>query len=304
MRNLYLKFQKIIITLLLVSATISLSIAQDSCYVSSRGTENGFDSYLTSFAPNTNCVNHTDFGGVAWTCNSAACFGRCVIQFYLPNIPTGYFYSSASIDLFSNPAPYSNGGQAAMYGTNECILRRITSPWNDNTVTWNNQPTTTTQNEVLLAQSSSSTQDYLNIDISNMVGDIYNDLSQNYGFMIMLTDETYYRNMIFASSDIADTSKHPRLNICFQSTSGVHEFSVNQIKLLMANYNKEIEITTVSGLNISNIKILSSDGRILNLGYQNIIQKDNNKATINIDLLARGVYFLNYSGVSRKFIKL
>lgn len=279
------------------------AFSQDTCIVTKRGTENGFDSYLTSFAANVNCVNHTDFGGVAWTCNSAPCYGRCVIQFYLPPVPTGYMYTSASLDLFSNPAPYSNGGQAAMLGPNECVLQRITSPWVDNTVTWNNQPTTTATNQVLLPASTASVQDYLNIDMTNLIADIYSDLSQNYGFMISLTDETEYRNMIFASSEVTDSTKHPRLEICFSSTTGIKPAVDNSASINFDNETNNLLISTRSHLSTSSIKLFTIDAKRVNVNLLNLLRIDNNKASINLNELSSGIYFVQVNGMTKKFVK-
>ncbi|MBK6839656.1 MAG: DNRLRE domain-containing protein [Bacteroidetes bacterium] len=67
----------------------------------------------------------------------------------------------------------------------------------ENTVTWNNQPSTTTTDEVILAQSTSGTQDYTNMDVTPIVQEMVSDQAMNYGFVLKLTNETFY-----ASTDI------------------------------------------------------------------------------------------------------
>lgn len=291
---------------LVASILISINsycLSQDTCIVTKRGTENGFDTYLTSFASNVNCVNHTDFGGVAWTCNGSPCFGRCIIQFYMPPIPTGYSYSEASLDLYSNPAPYSNGGQAAMLGPNECLLQRITSPWVDNIVTWNTQPTTTIVNQVSLPTSNSSNQDYLNIDVTNLVGDIYADLSNNNGFMIRLNDEIEYRNMIFASSDVPDTSKHPTLEVCFVKNTGIKTLPNDHFSVYFDNETNRLELSASYYPELSKIQLTTLDGRVIRTSESDIIRKESNKVSILYTNLASGIYIFRLNGIAQKLIK-
>ena len=61
-------------------------------------------------------------------------------------IPSGTEIISASLSLFANPTPV-NPSHA---GPNESYLRRVVSPWNNNTVLWEPQPDFTHLNEVRL----------------------------------------------------------------------------------------------------------------------------------------------------------
>jgi len=94
-------------------------------------------------------------------------------------------------------------------------LQRITSAWDESSVTWNTQPSTTTNSQVYVAGSNYFMQDY-EIVITKLVKDILENPSQSHGLMIRLVNENYYRRILFASSDYADSSKHPRLVIKFE----------------------------------------------------------------------------------------
>ena len=109
-----------------------------------------------------------------------------------------------------------------MQGANEAEILRVTSAWDENTVTWSTAPSTTNMNRVVLPQSSSSFQDYPNIDIAPMVQDMVSNPTSNYGFLLKLVNEVAYASMIFASSDYPDITKIPVLEVCFSTPTGIN----------------------------------------------------------------------------------
>jgi len=167
---------------------------------------------------NNNFGNQPDLLASAWTFSGTPGDLRSLIDFDLSFIPNGAAIVSADLSLFFNPTS-SNAGHSTLSGSNECYLRRVTSTWDEMTVTWNTQPTTTTGNEVTLAASISNTQDYPNIDVTALVQDMVNNPSTSFGFMFRLVTESFYRAMLFASSDNADSTKWPKLEICYVTGS-------------------------------------------------------------------------------------
>jgi hypothetical protein len=97
------------------------------------------------------------------------------------------------------------------YQSNASYLRRVTSNWSVNTATWNAQPTATTTNQVLLADSLTHDQDYLDIDIAQLISDMRADTTHANGLMVILQDEVAYARLMFASTDHADSTKRPTL---------------------------------------------------------------------------------------------
>lgn len=81
------------------------------------------------------------------------------------------------------------------------MIRRITSPWIEDSVIWFTQPTYTTINEVVLPPSVGPYDDYLNMDVTQLVRDMNQDPQNSYGFMFGLLDEHYYSSLVFTSSD-------------------------------------------------------------------------------------------------------
>lgn len=138
---------------------------------------------------------------------------RALINFDLSSIPSGATIQSAELDLYAfGPI----GAYSGHTGTaNSCWLQPITASWAENTVTWNNQPATTTTNQVSLAVSSFATQNYFNIDVTTIIANQYANPTSFYGVMLRLQTEATTNILAFASSDNANSDLHPALTITY-----------------------------------------------------------------------------------------
>jgi hypothetical protein len=157
----------------------------------------------------------TELDALAWTSGGNPLYLRGLFQFNA--IPGGGGQTpptSAYLTLYSNPTPSNGDLVHANSGTNNAFyIRRVVASWDPNTTTWFNQPATTTSGQVLIPTTSSSSLDLVNIDVTQMVRDMYT--TGNYGFMIQLQNETYYNSRMFCSSSYSDVSKRPQLTINF-----------------------------------------------------------------------------------------
>jgi len=72
-----------------------------------------------------------------------------------------------------------------------------------------------------LSTSDYFNQDYLNIDVTELITDMVNQPDSNFGFMLKLKNEQTYRSLILASSDHADSTKWPKLKICYTIPSAI-----------------------------------------------------------------------------------
>lgn len=178
------------------------------------GPKDGKDAYIRDLYPDLNNGIHSDICAAAWTNGSAPVLARSIFQFDLSSIPQGAIIDKACLTLYNNPSSTNNGGShSSRSGSNKSLLKLVTSSWSESTVTWNNQPTTTNKGAVILAKSSSENEDYLCIGVTDMVQNMVDKPAENYGFLLQVADESYYRCMVFASSDCSDTTKHPKLEI-------------------------------------------------------------------------------------------
>lgn len=158
-----------------------------------------------------------------WTWNAVGCSGgtfRSLLCFTeLSNIPSNAVIVSATLRLYgvTSDRNTSYPGAPASYYENTVVVQQVTSPWNENTVTWNTQPSTTTANQFIIPQSTSQYNWNYTNSSSELVAMVQNMVSgNNYGFMLRLQTEQHYRNMVFASSDHPDASLHPELEVTYR----------------------------------------------------------------------------------------
>jgi hypothetical protein len=152
----------------------------------------------------------------AWTSNGYPYNFRALLKFDLSAIPATATIKSAHLFLYSNPAPTTGNQVDANSGpSNAFLFQQITSPWTTSTVSWANQPTVATSNQILIPQSNLSKQD-LDIDVTSMVGSMVNN-NANYGFFLRLQNEVTYNSRIFVGSrNTSYPDKRPKIVITYQ----------------------------------------------------------------------------------------
>lgn len=176
----------------------------------------------------SNYGNMDQFNIEYWTFNGCPGAIRNFIKFTeLSIIPTNAIVTSAKIKFYgvpsSVPYPHGNSGYAGSpYNTdNNGWLRRVNSNWEENTITWNNQPAYSTANQISIPASNAQ-WNWNWADSSTalvaMVQDMISNPSSNYGFMMMLQTEEIYRSLQFASSDNANSALWPELTVTYTTT--------------------------------------------------------------------------------------
>jgi len=182
-------------------------------------TATGQDAYITDFFSTTNFGNDPDFAGIAW-CIDTGCTmpytGRTLFRFYLNNIPSTATVTSAKLLLSYNPTCFHSPspGHRDNSGSNACLLQRITAGWQDSNVTWSNQPSAVTTNQVTVPASTTQIENYT-IDITAFINDMVKNPSTNNGLMLRMETESPLRSLNFASSDNADSTIRPLLLITY-----------------------------------------------------------------------------------------
>lgn len=193
------------------------------CITLTPGPNEGQDAVLASCVScgynDMNFGSDPDLASMAWTNGSAESDLRSLMRFDLSTIPTTATVVSATLSLYFNPNS-SNGNHQ---GDNTSFLQRVTSTWDENTVTWDTQPSTTTVDEVLLPATSSNTENRPDINVTAPVQDMLADPLNDFGFMLLQQDETSYRKMIFASSDYPNAALRPSLMVCYTNNTGLSD---------------------------------------------------------------------------------
>lgn len=279
--------------------TVTYTTSASKCFSISSGKGSGQDAFLASRDVSTNYGNHPELSALTGTCSGSPCSARGLLKFDLSALPTGATNVTGTLDLWANPKPL-NQGNVAMVGTNASTISRVTTSWTESGVTWGNQPSTTTTNQIALSTTTSSTQNQLGIDISSMLNDMIK--SGNYGMLVKMNDETPGSGMIFASSDYSDTTVHPRLKVCYNSSSEIRNIIKKNSTFISPNPAKSVITVTNSENNeIGTFKIYSVEGKL-------ILQETmlNRSKEINIQGLSSSVYYcvleLNNSILIQKLV--
>jgi hypothetical protein len=262
----------------------------------------GKDAYLASGAGTYNYGHHPDLAASAGTCSGVPCNARGLIQFDLSKIPNNASILNASLSLYAGVS-YNNHGVAMSGSNNASYLQRVTGPWDENAVTWDTQPTTTTLNQVVLASSVSSAQNYTDINVTQLVKDMQ---FSNNGFMLRLQNETYYNFMQFSSGDYPDSTFHPKLNVCWKTIvnpiSGIPVLTKDKIKSTFSINPNPISETGIISFQLENslvvqINIYTVQGQKVKTLLNGIQAAGKQEIEIRpSDLgLSDGIYILNYN---------
>lgn len=200
-------------------------ITPDSCVTYQPNIQEGKDALLHGLASeaNVNYGSNAQLAGDAWTFLGTPGVIRSVFDFLGMSIPPGALLTSASLDLYAWDQTGGLGQHSTLSGSNEGWLRRVTSPWDQYTVTWNTAPSIDTVGQVALPASTSPTQNYLNIDVTALVQLMLDDPAGSHGFELRLQNENYYRLLNFCSSDHMNYALHPALTVCYDIPTSVAE---------------------------------------------------------------------------------
>lgn len=183
-----------------------------------------------------------------------------------------------------------------MDGSNSSYIQKIIESWDEFTVTWATQPNTTSQNQVSIPATNSGNQDFIDIDVTNIIKDIVADTSNGHGMMLKLESELYYRGLVFASSDHPNSDLHPELKIVYNENLGLNE---NKSKMINVFPNPTSDKVFISGIQMeSKLNIYNSSGMLISTQ----VIKDNDEAisTINFDY---GLYIFQIISDNEVFTK-
>jgi hypothetical protein len=184
------------------------------------GPDEGQNTLVTSdlYAPYNLNANPDIYAGT-WTYagqGGETGIGRTYLKFIgLDGMPDSATIVSAKLSLYG-----ISSGVAAPQGNttgidNSAWIKRLTTDWNPDSVTWNNKPSEVEMDKVGVPASTSVwNNDALNIDVTQLVDDLLND--QNYGFVLEGQTEEIYRSMSFASCKVSDPSKRPKLIVVYK----------------------------------------------------------------------------------------
>ncbi len=180
----------------------------------------GKDAVLSYYYSNMNYGDEEDIHLYAGTISGAPNHNRVVIEFDLTELPVDASIDNALLSLyFNNSSVYStaHNGPAGYTGATDFEIYRITTPWEESDVNYDSQPAYDDARKILVPGATTGTQDFLNINVTELIRETQLNRSSSHGFLIKLVDETPYRMLLIASSDHPDATVRPKLEI-FYST--------------------------------------------------------------------------------------
>lgn len=176
------------------------------------------DAVFGLIVPDNNYGKIEDIHIYSWTQGGELNVNRVLIDFNLDKIPSTAIVDSAFLSLYYNSESAYNkiNGKKGSQGQDKIVIQRVINEWNEQDVTWNKQPETTTQNQVVIEKKEDNLADYTNIDITGIIQDMVKNESGRFGIMVRHQEEVPYNVVFFASGDHADKSLHPKLEVFYR----------------------------------------------------------------------------------------
>jgi hypothetical protein len=234
--------------------------------------------------------NHGDresLTAYTWTQGGERINKRAFLAFDYSAIPEDVTILSAKLSLFYNPTdPIESWDYHS--GENDMFIQRVTSAWEEHTIVWENQPSTTAEHQVELPPSTIPTQDYPDIDVTDLVIDMTGPSAENNGFMIRMADEiNYYKGVLFASSDHTNSALHPTLTIVYELGNSVQEGEPAFIYKLFPNpATRTVTVELGADIDVS-LELINAQGQLVRK-----IKSIHSPEIIDVSSLMAGTYIV------------
>ncbi len=258
----------------------------------------GIDAHVDDLNSGTVDVNYPIVNAGYNTVGGTPTLSHNFMQFDLSAVPAGATVVSATLSLYHSTV-YSHSTSTS----NEELLAKVTQAWNENTITWNTQPTFSATDTIHIGNTTIG-DDKTSINLAPFVQDWVNTPAANYGMVMHLVDEpgSLGRFQTYGSSDAADSTIRPKLVIVWNNcgTLGIDKTASENagVSVYPNPVNDVLQIKTTTDMAVDAIVYDM-------LGNQISVAK--NATSLNVKELTPGFYLVRLSGknVSKciKFIK-
>jgi hypothetical protein len=179
----------------------------------------GIDAWVLSETTPNNDIN-VNFGNDArldawrWTNGGVPYSTRGYIKFDVSSISTSAVVCSAFLTVYTD----ANNEMSGSNKPNAFYMKRATSSWTESTITWSVQPSLSSTDIISVGSFTSTTVGTsYTIDVTSHMQDMINNPSTNYGWAIMLQDESStYAALGLTSSDYTVNVNHrPMLTVVY-----------------------------------------------------------------------------------------
>lgn len=246
----------------------------------------GKDAVVFSNNANRNYGDVESLTAYTWTNSGNLGVKRFYLQFDLSTIPANAKIDSAFLHFYYNPVD-SYEGFDFHSGDNVFQIKRVTSPWEEDSITWNKQPNNSNQNHVLVPRYIDSNQNYV-VNVTDLTFDMHTN--GNFGYVVRMENEVnYYRSVLLSSSDHPNASLHPELRIVYSVSTGINDNQkdLSSLFTIFPNPSKGIiRLRSNTVLNDHQIRVLDLSGKEINAQFDLL------NASIDLSNQAKGIYFL------------
>lgn len=179
---------------------------------------------------------------------------RGLMQFDLADLRVDQILS-AELNLWH----FSNPGYTKQVGANALDLHLVTESWEEDKVTWNNQPAYENKALLSLPKSSSATQDYSQLDVTDVIKDY---LKQDaHGLLLKLKEEKSFAGLSFASSEHPNALLHPTLRIIVDMESSIGEKNAPAVQVFPNPAHTLLNVSVLPGKN-QRFVLMDMQGRV------------------------------------------
>ena len=216
------KFQFSIDELNKTSATdplvLTISEGPMSSVTIKPGPEKGKDAMISDLEPDTNFGSWKYFEATFLSESPLTVMrtNRSLIWFDLNAVPDGTKIEKVMLTLwFDKPLGWDSLNSNTNFAWFGAVFQQITGPWNEDEVTWNNQPATIETNQVYVSPQPQMSSNMRTYDVTSLYMSMLESPAPEMGFMFRLYPSPQFPGFRFASSDYPEESMRPELKVFF-----------------------------------------------------------------------------------------
>ncbi|MBK9735876.1 MAG: DNRLRE domain-containing protein [Saprospiraceae bacterium] len=192
------------IGLMLLNISFNLNAQSTFTTITIESTPNNTkDGMISDFGPekNMNFGNHKQIIASRLNKNSVNYVQRSLFKFDLSDLPPNCRIMAADLFLYAYDS-LGYGNHLPTNGNAKFDFATILEDWEENTVTWENQPKIDTNLVDRQNAPTTITQNYINNPITSLIRNMYSEPSKYFGIMMKLrTEINTKKSKFFFSSD-------------------------------------------------------------------------------------------------------